>query len=385
MHHPARRTTLVESRAHRPALSLFLSALFFVALLTVAAAPATAAGPQAGDAEPAAEAAAVTPPWEDGSWESGFVTTPDGVRIHYFEVGPAQPPTPDDGSGEDAEPAPSLLFVPGWTLPGQIFEPQIRHFSAHHRVVAMDPRSQGLSDRPDEGHYPAARGRDVQAVIEELGLAPVVPVCWSLAVGECVAMAEEFGTDHLAGLVLVDGLAGGEWSPASSPFMVGWVGRLMRDREAGTASFIRSMYRTPQAEPYLEEVTRWSLDTPTDAMAALMVGGLTYDKRDVLDGLELPVLMTVTESPFLPLYEEMRDRLPEVRFEVFQAGHALFIDEPERFNRILGEFVEDGVPPAGEDSGGDSADGANNETRDQAEDGSADPDGATTGAAGEGR
>lgn len=325
---PARRSTIAESRAHRASLSLFLPLL----VLALAAPQAAAAGPWAGDAEP----------WEDGSWDSGFVTTPDGVRIHYYEAGP------EGEAGEGAEAVPSLLFVPGWTLPGQIFEPQIRHFARHHRVVAMDPRSQGLSDRPDEGHYPEARGRDVQAVIEGLDLAPVVPVCWSLAVAECVAMAEQFGTDHLAGLVIVDGLAGSASNPVTSPLMVGWVRHLMREREAGTASFVRSMYRTPQDEAYLDKVTRWSLDTPTDAMAALMAGGLTNDNRDVLDDLATPVLMTVTESPFLPLYEEMRDRIPEVRFEVFQAGHALFIDDPERFNRVLGEFLEKGAPAAGD-------------------------------------
>ncbi len=333
----ARRTRIAESRAHRSSLSLFLSFLLFALVVP----QANAAGPRVGDGEP----------WEDGSWDSGFVTTPDGVRIHYYEAGP-------EGEAEEASgTAPSLLFVPGWTLPGQIFEPQIRHFARNHRVVAMDPRSQGLSDRPDEGHYPEARGRDVQAVIEGLDLAPVVPVCWSLAVAECVAMAEQFGTDHLAGLVIIDGLAGGAWDPATSPFMVGWVGRLMREREAGTASFVRSMYRTPQDDRYLEKVARWSLDTPTDAMAALMVGGLTNDNRDVLDGLETPVLMTVTESPFLPLYEEMRDRIPEVRFEVFQAGHALFIDDPERFNRVLEEFLEEGVPAAEDVTGAGTGDG----------------------------
>ena len=197
---PATQQTWADSTSQQMAGGKCGLALFLTLLLCAAGA--------AGAAAPAADA---PPPWEDGSWDSGFVTTTDGVRIHYFEAGP----------GDGADPAgPSLLFVPGWTLPGQIFEPQVRHFAGSHRVVAMDPRSQGLSDQPDDGHYPKARGRDVQAVIEGLDLAPVVPVCWSLAVGECVAMVEQFGTEHLAGLVIVDGLAGGEWNPATSPSMV---------------------------------------------------------------------------------------------------------------------------------------------------------------------
>lgn len=82
----------------------------------------------------AVSAARGAPPVKDG-----FVTTSDGVGLHYLE----------SGSG------PSILFVPGWTMPAEIWEPQMRHFWARYRVVAMDPRSQGASDRPTEGHYPS--------------------------------------------------------------------------------------------------------------------------------------------------------------------------------------------------------------------------------------
>jgi non-heme chloroperoxidase len=276
-------------------------------------------------------------------WRSGFVTAPDGTRIHYFETGPAEP-------AGAAEAPPALLFVPGWTMPGQIYQPQIEHFARRHRVVAMDPRSQGLSDRPDDGHYPAARGRDVKAVIDELGLAPVVPVCWSLAVSECVAVVDEFGTGDLAALVLVDGLAGGAYDPNTTPAILGWIGTLQRDRKSGTASFVRSMYRTPQDEAYLRQVTEWSLSMPTDAMMAAMVGGLTNDNRDALAKLDVPTLLAVTQSPYLPLYEDMRDRIPGVRYEVFEVGHALFVDQPERFNRLVEELLSGGGPAAEEDT-----------------------------------
>src|SRR5574341_603719 len=77
---------------------------------------------------------------------SGFVTTGDGVRLHYRE----------SGSG------PAILFVPGWTMPAEIWEPQIEHFSKRWRVVAMDPRSQGESSQTTEGHYPERRAQDIK-------------------------------------------------------------------------------------------------------------------------------------------------------------------------------------------------------------------------------
>lgn len=47
--------------------------------------------------------------------------------MHYLEA----------GSGS------TLLFIPGWMLPAWLFERQIESFSQKHRVIALDPRSQG--------------------------------------------------------------------------------------------------------------------------------------------------------------------------------------------------------------------------------------------------
>jgi non-heme chloroperoxidase len=276
---------------------------------------------------PAAAAAEAAP-----AGEEGFVTTADGVDLYWVAR----------GSG------PSILFVPGLSLSGEIWEPQLDHFAASHRVVAMDPRSQGRSSQPRDGHYPEARARDIKAVVDQLDLAPTVLVCWSLAVGECVAYVEQFGTETLRGLAFVDGLAGGEPDPVLTPLLLRSAGNLQRNRRAGTEAFIASMYRTPQTPEYLARMTEISLRTPTDALAALMVGGLTADLRPTLAEIDRPTLLAVARSPFLPKYEDMRDRIPGVHFEVFDAGHALFVDQPERFNQVLGELLAaaDSAPAA---------------------------------------
>src|SRR5271155_4702388 len=111
--------------------------------------------------------------------KSGFITTPDGIKIHYLEAGhsktavaarvgnptlPNAVQTKDDVSMTAPGKFPSILFVPGWTMPAWIWETQIAFFSRDYRVVAMDPRSQGESTQTGEGLYPAARGRDIKAV-----------------------------------------------------------------------------------------------------------------------------------------------------------------------------------------------------------------------------
>src|SRR5437667_11701549 len=76
-----------------------------------------------------------------GLADQWFVTS-DSVRLHYLS----------GGSG------PTIVFVPGWTMPAEIWEPQLRYFVRSHRVIALDPRSQGASARVREGHF-VARSR----------------------------------------------------------------------------------------------------------------------------------------------------------------------------------------------------------------------------------
>ncbi len=120
--------------------------------------------------------------------KSEFFTTSDGVKLHYLE----------SGAG------PTILFVPGWTMPAEIWQPQIDYFSRNYHVVAIDPRSQGDSEKTPDGNYPGRRAQDYKELIDHLGVPQVVMVGWSLAVQESLTYVQMFGTYKLSGLVLVD-------------------------------------------------------------------------------------------------------------------------------------------------------------------------------------
>jgi non-heme chloroperoxidase len=256
-----------------------------------------------------------------GSFESGFITASDGAGLHYLEA----------GSG------PAIVFVPGWTMPAEIWEEQLAYFSRTHRVVALDPRSQGRSEKVADGHYPERRARDVFELIEALELAPAVLVGWSLAVPELLTYVEQFGTESIRALVLVDGFIGADRDPCGPNPLAGMLRALHTNRTEYTKDFVRSMYGTPRSEEYLRRITEASLETPTNTaftlLAHLMVTG--GDWRGALDGVDRPLLYIVT--PQLAGQAEMvRARLPHARVELFEnAGHALFVDEADRFNALL--------------------------------------------------
>jgi len=77
--------------------------------------------------------------------------TRDGVKL-AFE---------DRGAGK-----PAFVFVHGWTCNRSFFARQAEHFAWRHRVVSVDLRGHGESDKP-HGAYPvAAYADDIAYVIE---------------------------------------------------------------------------------------------------------------------------------------------------------------------------------------------------------------------------
>ncbi|MGA8222900.1 MAG: alpha/beta hydrolase [Candidatus Acidiferrales bacterium] len=288
--------------------------------------------------------------------KSGFITTPDGIKIHYLEAGHTRifasaqvgnplpsgtVPTKGNISVTSPNQFPSILFIPAWTMPAWIWEKQIEYFSKDYRVVAMDPRSQGESSQTHEGLYPAARARDIKAVVDQLHLSPVVIVAWSMAVVETMAYIDQFGTGALAGIVLVDNDAGGR-SPGDADQDFALLKGVLEDRDNSANAFIRKLnFKKPHPEEYLQKLVNASLKVPTDIAVSLLVGYFVADYRPVLAKIDKPALVCAAKSPYLNAIVEMQKSIKYSKLEVLDGdGHALFVDDPEKFNALLEDFLE---------------------------------------------
>jgi len=258
--------------------------------------------------------------------KSGFFKTSDGVRIHYLEAGSGRP----------------IVFIPGWTMPAWIWQKQIDEFSKNYHVIAVDPRSQGESDKPPYGHLPETRARDYKELVDQLGLKHPVLVGWSMACGELVKYAEQFGTDNTAGLVLVDGLLTDHPSPEMFVALSGWMNQLQLDRQKQADGFVRTMYKKPQSDDYLNRVIDASAQVPADTAVILIYNMIAVkDFSPGLARMNRPVLFTYqpeTQQTADFLKSKLGDKLRLERFD--GDGHALFVDDPQKFNHVLGEFLQ---------------------------------------------
>ena len=256
--------------------------------------------------------------------KSRFFTTSDGVRIHYLEAGKG----------------PAIVFIPGWQMPGWIWEKQIAHFSAKYHVIAVDPRSQGRSDKPAEGNYPERRARDYKELVDDLKLTPAVLVGWSMGVPEIMAYVDQFGADDLSGVVLVDGFVMVEDGVAKVFPM--WLKSMEMDREGFTDRFVRNMYKKPQSDSYYERLTAAALKTPTNSAVTLGVSMIARtDWSPVFPKLAKTPVLFVGTKVLVKQLDALRAAIPQLQSEVFEdAGYALFVDDAERFNLLVQKFLE---------------------------------------------
>ena len=260
--------------------------------------------------------------------QSRWFTTSDGVRLHYLESGPVD--------------AGTIVFIPGWTMPAWIFDRQIEALDDRFHVIALDPRGQGQSEVAPFGYTPERRGRDIAELIATLPEGRVVLVGWSLGVLDSLSYLRAEGDGRIAGLVLVDNsigenppprpTAGGGGSSAPPP--------TPEQRRAMRSAFVASMFAHDPGADYRARLTEDALRmTPEDERRLLAYPVPREDWRAAVHSTDRPVLYVVR-----PRWREQGENLiaarPNARMEVFQsAGHALFVDEPERFNALIADFA----------------------------------------------
>lgn len=114
-----------------------------------------------------------------------------GVRINYT----------DTGAGEQ-----TLLLMPAWCMSRSIYADLIPILSKKYRVLAMDWRGHGDSERPAADFGAADFIDDAIAVIEASGAKQVIPVSSSHAGWVNITIRHRLGEQRIPKLVFIDWL-----------------------------------------------------------------------------------------------------------------------------------------------------------------------------------
>src|SRR6516165_3630746 len=128
-------------------------------------------------------------------------STTDGVTLSVLEAGKEHA---SDGKL-------TIACIPGWSMPGSIWQRQLEEIGLRYHTVALDPRGQGQSEVPSFGYTAERRATDLHEFLQPFS--HVLLIGWSLGAIEALQYVEMFGTQRLAGLVLVDSSVGEEPAP----------------------------------------------------------------------------------------------------------------------------------------------------------------------------
>ncbi len=261
---------------------------------------------------------------------STFITS-DGVRLRVLETVPRGP------AGALANTMPVVAFVPGWSMPANIWQPQLAALGAGRRVAALDPRGQGESEIPARGFDIERRAADVREFVARYDR--VVLVGWSLGALEALQCVHRYGDARLEALVLVDSSVGEDSPPAPA---TRFIEALQQDRRATIKAFVREMFSSSRTAPELDALVDAALRMPLEASLSLFPRGIPREHwRDIARRFSKPLLYVVTEQ-FAAQARSLLHNRPGTRIAVFEtAGHALFVDEPDRFNQLLVAFFDE--------------------------------------------
>jgi len=250
-----------------------------------------------------------------------------------------------------------VLLVHGLGSSTRDWEYQIPELARHYRVIALDVRGHGRSDKPRERYSIRGFAEDVAALIEHLQLAPVHLV--GISMGGMIGF--QLGVDHpelLKSLCIVNS---GPEVKAKRPrdyieIAKRWSLSRLLSLDTIAKALGKVLFPKPeQAELRQKIFQRWPQNDKRAYLASLdaIIG---WGVRERLARISCPTLVITADRDYTPVAQKQAyvDELPNARLLVIKdSRHATPLDQPEHFNSSLLAFlaeVEQAAPTANKDS-----------------------------------
>lgn len=262
-----------------------------------------------------------------------FITN-DGVTLNYE----------DDGRGA------TVVLINGYCAPATAWAlTQDALLDAGFRVIALDRRSTGDSETPMFGQRMARHGRDIAELLNHLELSEVTMVGASMGGNAIWSYVDQCGADKLRGVVIVDQtpkmLNSPDWSYGFYGFEASNVGTLFAEGVPSTGVG-RALDKSSLAMARLIDrlgAPPTFRDPAAVETIKLLADHAVQDWRDVVDRIARPVLMMAgRESQVWPCEHAAAAVAgnPHGRAVIIEdSGHAVNIDQPDRFNEVLLDFL----------------------------------------------
>jgi len=260
--------------------------------------------------------------------------TNDNAKI-YYEV---------KGEGK------AIIFIHGWSCNHMFFKKQINDLSKKYKVITYDLRGHGDSEITNDGYTLDRYAKDLKNLIEFLNFKDVSLVGWSMGTHIIFDYIKQFGCENLNKISFID------MSPkliTDKQWTLGLYGKFSHEDNLNTLvpmnadwkGFIPAIFAKSGCRN--KEDLKWSdeqaANNSTIVLTRMWISMSSQDYRDVLPKITIPTLITYGEESYLynaDNSEHMRDIIKDSKLVPFpKCGHALMLEEPEMFNKVLMDFV----------------------------------------------
>ncbi|MEK7861778.1 MAG: alpha/beta hydrolase, partial [Chloroflexota bacterium] len=231
---------------------------------------------------------------------------------------------------------------------------QVPYLSRYFRVVTMDHRGNGRSDRPVTGYDLDTRYEDLVAVLDEAVRPPFAFVAFACASLIALRYVVEH-PDRVSHLILV---AGQYAESAPQPFEERVAGVIRNDFDGWRKRLLTRVFPEPHSLKGMEDGIAWAGETTADVLVESL---RAIDGASVYDLLSRVGVSTLvlhgTRDKIVPYghAQKLAEAIPGARFVSFEGGgHGLHGRDAVKVNRLIRDFARDrsveshSIPPTTE-------------------------------------
>jgi pimeloyl-ACP methyl ester carboxylesterase len=221
----------------------------------------------------------------------------------------------------------------------RMWKHQIPYLSRYFRVITMDPRGNGRSDRPAIGYDMDTRYGDLLAVLDEVARPPFVLVAFSCAAPLAFRYAVAH-PDRLSHLIL---LSGQYAESVPKPFEER-VARVIRDDfDNWRNRLFKRIFPEPHSLKGIEDCVAWAGETTPEVLIESLRAIDGVDLYDLLGQVRVPTLaLHGTNDKIVPYShaQKMVAAIPGARLVTFdRGGHGLFGRDAVKINHLIRDFA----------------------------------------------
>jgi len=221
----------------------------------------------------------------------------------------------------------------------RMWKHQIPYLSRYFRVITMDQRGNGRSDRPPTGYDLDTRYDDLKAVLDEVARPPFALVAFSCA----APLAFRYAVDHpdrLSRLILLSG----QYAESVPQPFEDRVARVIReDFDNWRARLFKRIFPEPHSLKGIEDCVAWAGETTPEVLIESLRAIDGIDLYDLLGRVRVPTLaLHGTQDKIVPYShaQKMVAAIPGARLVTFErGGHGLFGREAVKVNRLIRDFA----------------------------------------------